>query len=209
MSATRKCECNLRLGSLHTTAPSSVLLQNVTLGGTGKEVGDRHPKICDNVLIGASATVLGNIVIGKGAQIAAGSLVLKPVAPHTMVAGSPASPVGTVSGNPAFKMQQWMQKFKGKDFLCDVAPEGAPADAGAVGAASAAPRRLPGAAGAVINGVVKLPRATEDDRFLAAPPAQVRAQSQPALRVGSVLPLRCPRSMHGGLAGDATDTVVA
>ena len=70
--------------------------QNVTLGGTGKEVGDRHPKLADNVLIGASATVLGNITIGDGAQIAAGSLVLKPVAPHTMVAGSPAKPVGKV-----------------------------------------------------------------------------------------------------------------
>jgi serine O-acetyltransferase len=73
-------------------------LQNVTLGGTGKDHGDRHPKISDNVLIGASATVLGNIRIGEGAQIAAGSLVLKPVAPHTMVAGSPAKPVGTVTG---------------------------------------------------------------------------------------------------------------
>ena len=60
-------------------------VQNVTLGGTGKEVGDRHPKIANNVLIGASATVLGNIVVGEGAQVAAGSLVLKPVEPHTMV----------------------------------------------------------------------------------------------------------------------------
>jgi serine acetyltransferase len=73
-------------------------VQNVTLGGTGKDHGDRHPKISDNVLIGASATVLGNIRIGEGAQIAAGSLVLKPVAPHTMVAGSPAKPVGAVTG---------------------------------------------------------------------------------------------------------------
>ena len=73
-------------------------LQNVTLGGTGKEHGDRHPKISDNVLIGASATVLGNIRVGEGAQIAAGSLVLKAVPPHTMVAGSPAKPVGTVTG---------------------------------------------------------------------------------------------------------------
>jgi serine O-acetyltransferase len=72
------------------------VLQNITLGGTGKEVGDRHPKIGDNVLIGASSTILGNIVIGRGAQIAAGSLVLKPVAPNTMVAGSPAYPVSTV-----------------------------------------------------------------------------------------------------------------
>jgi serine O-acetyltransferase len=76
-------------------------LQNVTLGGTGKEHGDRHPKISDNVLIGACATVLGNIRVGEGAQIAAGSLVLKRVEPHTMVAGSPAKPVGTVTGGRA------------------------------------------------------------------------------------------------------------
>ncbi|GMH44847.1 hypothetical protein BSKO_12799 [Bryopsis sp. KO-2023] len=83
------------------------ILQNVTLGGTGKEVGDRHPKIQENVLIGASATILGNIIVGKGAQVAAGSLVLKPVPPHTMVAGSPAKEVGKVSGNPALKMEHW------------------------------------------------------------------------------------------------------
>lgn len=83
------------------------ILHNVTLGGTGKEHGDRHPKISDNVLIGASATILGNIRIGKGAQVAAGSLVLKPVPPRTMVAGSPAKEIGTVSGNPAESMQQW------------------------------------------------------------------------------------------------------
>lgn len=85
------------------------ILHNVTLGGTGKEVGDRHPKVNDNVLIGASATILGNITIGKGAQVAAGSLVLKDVPPRTMVAGSPAKEVGKVTGNPALKMQHWMK----------------------------------------------------------------------------------------------------
>jgi serine O-acetyltransferase len=85
------------------------ILQNVTLGGTGKEHGDRHPKVSDNVLIGASATILGNILIGKGAQVAAGSLVLKPVPPKTMVAGSPAKEVGTISGNPALSMNQWRE----------------------------------------------------------------------------------------------------
>ena len=52
-----------------------------------------------NVLIGANATILGNISIGKGAQVAAGSLVLKDVPPRTMVAGSPAKEVGKVTGN--------------------------------------------------------------------------------------------------------------
>lgn len=86
------------------------ILQNVTLGGTGKEHGDRHPKVSDNVLIGASATILGNIRIGKGAQVAAGSLVLKAVPPKTMVAGSPAKEVGRVSGNPALNMEQWNER---------------------------------------------------------------------------------------------------
>ena len=70
------------------------ILQGVTLGGTGKDVGDRHPKIGKNVLIGAHSTILGNITVGKGAMIAAGSLVLKPVAPHVMVAGAPAKEWG-------------------------------------------------------------------------------------------------------------------
>lgn len=83
----------------------------MTLGGTGKEVGDRHPKVHDNVLIGASATILGNITIGKGSQVAAGSLVLKPVPPHTMVAGSPAKVVGELYGNPALKMQAWCNRY--------------------------------------------------------------------------------------------------
>ena len=91
--------------------------QNVTLGGTGKEVGDRHPKIHDNVLIGASATILGNIVVGKGAQVAAGSLVLKPVPPHAMVAGSPAKEIGKVSGCPALKMEQWCKKLDAESNL--------------------------------------------------------------------------------------------
>lgn len=59
-----------------------LIWQGVTLGGTGKEVGDRHPKVGEGALIGASATILGNIRIGEGSMIAAGSLVLKEVPPH-------------------------------------------------------------------------------------------------------------------------------
>lgn len=70
------------------------IMQSVTLGGTGKEAGDRHPKVRDNVLISAGAKILGNIEIGEGAKIAAGSVVLKPVSPHTTVAGVPAREVG-------------------------------------------------------------------------------------------------------------------
>lgn len=70
--------CCVRLYYAHRTD----LWQGVTLGGTGKEVGDRHPKVGDGALIGACSTILGNIRIGEGAMIAAGSLVLKNVDPH-------------------------------------------------------------------------------------------------------------------------------
>ncbi|GGB11645.1 serine O-acetyltransferase [Agarivorans gilvus] len=71
------------------------ILQSVTLGGTGKETGDRHPKIRQGVLIGAGAKILGNIEVGRGAKVGAGSVVLEPVAAHTTVAGVPAKVVGT------------------------------------------------------------------------------------------------------------------
>ena len=83
------------------------ILQGVTLGGTGKETGDRHPKIGEGVLIGAHATILGNIVVGEGAMIAAGSLVLNPVGAHVMVAGAPAKEVGRAAERfPALTMRQ-------------------------------------------------------------------------------------------------------
>jgi serine O-acetyltransferase len=70
------------------------ILQNVTLGGTGKQTGDRHPKVRRGALIGAGAKILGNIEVGVGAKIGAGSVVLAPVAPYTSVVGVPARPVG-------------------------------------------------------------------------------------------------------------------
>ncbi|KAL2251114.1 serine acetyltransferase 5-like [Sesamum indicum] len=70
------------------------ILHHVTLGGTGKFGGDRHPKIGDGVLIGAGATILGNIKIGEGAKIGAGSVVLIDVPPRTTAVGNPARLVG-------------------------------------------------------------------------------------------------------------------
>ena len=70
------------------------ILQGVTLGGTGKERGDRHPKIRRGVLIGAGAKILGNIEIGHCSRVAAGSVVLQPVPPNSTVAGVPARIVG-------------------------------------------------------------------------------------------------------------------
>jgi serine O-acetyltransferase len=66
------------------------LLQNVTLGGTGKDSGDRHPKIRRGAIVGAGAKVLGNIEVGAGARIAAGAVVLQPVPAGATVAGIPA-----------------------------------------------------------------------------------------------------------------------
>ena len=70
------------------------ILHNVTLGGTGKSSGDRHPKIGDGVLIGAGTCILGNIRIGEGAKIGAGSVVLKDVPARTTAVGNPARLVG-------------------------------------------------------------------------------------------------------------------
>lgn len=83
------------------------LLQNVTLGGTGKESGDRHPKIRRGVLIGTGAKILGNIEIGEGAKIGAGAIVIKPVEPFTTVVGNPARAVGPRHTNlPSLTMDQ-------------------------------------------------------------------------------------------------------
>ncbi len=81
------------------------MLHEVTLGGTGKESGDRHPKVRRGVLIGAGAKILGNVEIGVGAKVAACSVVLRDVPPHTTVAGIPARVVGRCTvAEPALEM---------------------------------------------------------------------------------------------------------
>jgi serine O-acetyltransferase len=85
------------------------LLHEVTLGGTGVKGGDRHPKIGRGVLIGAGAKVLGNITVGDEARIAAGSVVLHPVAARCTVAGVPAKPVGGPCAEPAASMDHRLE----------------------------------------------------------------------------------------------------
>lgn len=81
------------------------IMQAVTLGGTGKVSGDRHPKVRAGVLISAGAKIIGNIEIGEGSKVGAGSVVLKDVAPHMTVAGVPAKVVGCPdSEQPALNM---------------------------------------------------------------------------------------------------------
>ncbi|AAF79319.1 F14J16.18 [Arabidopsis thaliana] len=70
------------------------ILHGVTLGGTGKQSGDRHPKIGDGVLIGAGSCILGNITIGEGAKIGSGSVVVKDVPARTTAVGNPARLIG-------------------------------------------------------------------------------------------------------------------
>jgi serine O-acetyltransferase len=83
------------------------ILHGVTLGGTGSENGDRHPKIGKGVMIGAGAKILGNIEIGHCARIAAGSVVLKPVPHNVTVAGVPARVIGEAGcAEPSRTMDQ-------------------------------------------------------------------------------------------------------
>ncbi len=83
------------------------MLQDVTLGGTGKEDGDRHPKIRRGVLIGAGAKILGNIEVGHCSRVAAGSVVLKPVPHNVTVAGVPAKVIGEATcAEPSRSMDQ-------------------------------------------------------------------------------------------------------
>lgn len=90
------------------------MLHSVTLGGTGKEDDDRHPKIGDGVLIGAGAKVLGNIRIGHCSRIAAGSVVLEDVPDCKTVAGVPAKIVGEAGcDQPALSMDQVLNGMTG------------------------------------------------------------------------------------------------
>jgi serine O-acetyltransferase len=98
---------SLVIGETAVVEDNVSLLHEVTLGGTGKETGDRHPKVGKSVMIGAGAKILGNIRIGEGAKVGAGSVVLDDVPPHYTVAGVPAHIIGrTESPEPSLDMNQ-------------------------------------------------------------------------------------------------------
>ena len=104
----------LVVGSTAVIEDNVSMLQDVTLGGTGKERGDRHPKIRHGVLIGAGAKILGNIEVGRCARVAAGSVVLKPVPPNATVAGVPAKVIGSAGcAEPARSMDHFLSEMEG------------------------------------------------------------------------------------------------
>jgi serine O-acetyltransferase len=97
------------VGETASIADDVSILHGVTLGGTGSDNGDRHPKIGKGVMIGAGAKILGNIEIGHCARIAAGSVVLKPVPNNVTVAGVPARVIGEAGcAEPSRTMDQML-----------------------------------------------------------------------------------------------------
>jgi len=89
------------------------MLHGVNLGGTGKETGDRHPKVRRGVMLGAGAKVLGNIEVGEYSRVGGGSVVLKPVPAHCTVAGVPAKVIGCAgSERPSQEMNQMIEGFE-------------------------------------------------------------------------------------------------
>ena len=97
----------LVIGETAVVGDNVSILHSVTLGGSGCQGGNRHPKIGNGVMISAGAKILGNISIGEGVKVGAGSLVLDPVPAHVTVVGVPAKIVGTPrESSPALEMDQ-------------------------------------------------------------------------------------------------------
>ena len=103
----------ITIGETAVVGDDCSLLHGVTLGGTGKNHGDRHPKIGRGVLLSVGAKILGNITVGDEAKVAAGSVVLKDVPAHCTVAGVPAKPVGDCCAEPAKSMIQTLPEGAG------------------------------------------------------------------------------------------------
>jgi serine O-acetyltransferase len=109
------------VGATATIDDNVSIVQNVTLGGTGKESGDRHPKVRRGVMIGAGAKILGNIEIGEFSRVAAGSVVLHPVPSHSTVAGVPAKVVNkSHQGEPFRDMDQLLSQLAYDSFSYEI-----------------------------------------------------------------------------------------
>ena len=103
---------SLVIGETAVVGNNVSMLHDVTLGGTGKAEGDRHPKIRDGVLIAAGAKILGNVIVGEGTKVGGGAVVLEDVPAHTTVIGVPARPYGfTRYDQPALEMDHRLYGF--------------------------------------------------------------------------------------------------
>jgi serine O-acetyltransferase len=97
------------IGETATVGHNCSILHHVTLGGSGRRGNDRHPKIGDGVLLGAGASVLGNVRVGDGCQVGAGTLVIANLPPHSVAVGVPAKVIGSfldVTEQPSIGMNQ-------------------------------------------------------------------------------------------------------
>ena len=97
------------IGETATVGHNCSILHHVTLGGSGQKGVDRHPKVGNGVLLGAGATVLGNVKIGNGCQVGAGTLVIADLPPHSVAVGVPAKIIGSfidVTEQPSIGMNQ-------------------------------------------------------------------------------------------------------
>jgi serine O-acetyltransferase len=97
------------IGETATVGHNCSILHHVTLGGSGKKGVDRHPKVGNGVLLGAGCSVLGNIVIGDGCQVGAGTLIIGDLPPHSVAVGVPAKIIGSfvdVTQQPSLSMNQ-------------------------------------------------------------------------------------------------------
>ena len=92
--------CGIVIGETTIIGDDVTLFQGVTLGGTGKEKGKRHPTLEDYVVVACGAKVLGSFTVGEGAKIGAGSVVLKPVPPHSTVVGIPGQVISSRGISP-------------------------------------------------------------------------------------------------------------
>ena len=90
------------IGETAVVGDGTTILHGVTLGGTGKDHGDRHPKIGKDVLIGAGTKILGNVSVGDRCKIGAGSVVLRPIPSGATAVGAPAKILGFTPGKSAF-----------------------------------------------------------------------------------------------------------
>lgn len=97
-----------------------LLYQGVTLGGTGKETGKRHPTLKNNVIVGVGASVLGNIVLEDGVKVGGGAVVVKDVPPHTTVVGIPAKPVNKFDFSEGRKKRQVILPDPLHDKICEI-----------------------------------------------------------------------------------------